>query len=183
MNDIINSGKIRQIGISNESAWGIMRYLEESKIHNLPKMITVQNPYSLLNRLFESDMAEVSHRENIGLLAYSPMACGVLSGKYINGADTENSRLNLFSRFSRYKNDQATEATKRYMKIAKDHNISLAQMALAFVNQRPFVTSTIIGATSVDQLQENIDSIDVSLSEDVMNEINTVHTEIPNPAP
>ena len=183
LDEIIKSGKIRQVGISNEGAWGTMRYLQESKQHNLPRAITIQNAYSLLNRVFEVDLAEVSHRENIGLLAYSPMAFGVLSGKYIKGTDKDNARLNLFPRFSRYSSPQATEAAKRYLKIAEDNNMWLAQMSLAFVNERPFLTSNIIGATSIEQLEENIDSINISLSEDVMKAINAVHAEIPNPAP
>jgi len=182
LDDIIKSGKIRQVGISNEKAWGTMRYLEESRQHNLPKMITIQNAYSLLCRPFEGDLAEVAHRENIGLLAYSPMAFGVLSGKYINGTASKNARLNVYSHFSRYNSANATEAAKRYLKIAEDNNMSLAQMSLAFVNERPFITSNIIGATNLQQLEENIDSINISLSEDIMEAINAVHAEIPNPA-
>lgn len=183
LDEIVKSGKIRQIGISNEKAWATMRYLEESRKHNLPRMITIQNAYSLINRVFEGDLAEVAYRENIGLLAYSPMAFGVLSGKYLKGIDAKNSRLNLFPRFARYSSKQSAEATKRYLKIAEDNNMSLAQMSLAFVNERPFLTSNIIGATTIEQLEENIDSINVSLSEDVMKAIDAVHAEIPNPAP
>ena len=183
LDNIIKSGKIRQIGISNEGAWGTMRYLQESKQHNLPRMITIQNAYSLINRVFEVDLAEVAHRENIGLLAYSPMAFGVLSGKYIKGTAGDDARLKLFPRFARYSGEKATEATKRYLKIAEDNNMSLAQMSLAFVNDRSFLTSNIIGATSLKQLEENIDSINVSLSEDVMKAINEVHAGLPNPAP
>ena len=183
LNEIIKSGKIRQVGISNEKAWGTMRYLEESKAHDLPRMITIQNAYSLLNRVFEGDMAEIAIREDIGLLAYSPMAFGVLSGKYIKGTESDNARLKLFPRFARYSSKNATEATKRYLKIAEDNNMSLAQMALAFVTDRPFITSNIIGATSLEQLEENIDSIHIKLSDDVMKAINEVHAEIPNPAP
>ncbi|WP_418638066.1 aldo/keto reductase [Winogradskyella sp.] len=183
LDEIIKSGKIRQVGISNEKAWGTMRYLEESKTHHLPRMITVQNAYSLINRVFEGDMAEVAHREHIGLLAYSPMAFGVLSGKYIKGTATKDARLNVYSHFSRYNSANATEATKRYLKIAEDYNMSLAQMALAFVNERPFITSNIIGATNPKQLEENIDSINISLSDEVLKAINAVHAEIPNPAP
>jgi aryl-alcohol dehydrogenase-like predicted oxidoreductase len=183
LDEIVKSGKIRQVGISNEKAWGTMRYLEESRAHNLPRMITIQNAYSLLNRVFEGDMAEVALREDIGLLAYSPMAFGVLSGKYIKGTAADNARLKLFPRFARYSGEQATEATKQYLKIAEDHNMTLAQMSLAFVNDRPFMTSNIIGATSIAQLEENIDSINITLSEEVMEKINAVHTQIPNPAP
>ena len=183
LDEIIKSGKIRQVGISNEKAWGTMRYFEESNKHNLPRMATIQNAYSLINRVFEGDMAEIAHRENIGLLAYSPMAFGVLSGKYIKGIAADNARLKMFPRFARYSGGQATEATKRYLKIAEENNMSLAQMSLAFVNERPFITSNIIGATSMEQLKENIDSINISLSEEVMNAIEAVHAEIPNPAP
>jgi len=183
LDTIVKSGKVRQVGISNEGAWGTMRYLQESKQHYLPRAITIQNAYSLLNRVFEGDLAEVTHRENIGLLAYSPMAFGVLSGKYIKGTAADNARLKLFPRFARYSSEQATEATKRYLKIAEDNNMSLAQMSLAFVNDRPFVTSNIIGATSLEQLEENINSINISLSEEVLKAINAVHDEMPNPAP
>ena len=183
LDKIVKSGKVRQIGISNEGAWGTMRYLQESKQHNLPRLITIQNAYSLLCRPFDSTMAEVAHRENIGLLAYSPMAFGVLSGKYIKGTAADNARLKLFPRFARYSGDQATEATKHYLKIAEDNGMSLAQMSLAFVNERPFLTSNIIGATNLNQLEENIDSINISLSDDVLKAINEVHSAIPNPAP
>ncbi|MCA0152182.1 aldo/keto reductase [Winogradskyella vincentii] len=183
LDNIVKSGKIRQVGISNEKAWGTMRYLEESNANKLPRMITIQNAYSLLNRVFEGDMAEIAIRENIGLLAYSPMAFGVLSGKYIKGTAADNARLKLFPRFARYSSEQSTEATKRYLKIAEDNGMTLAQMSLAFVNERPFLTSNIIGATNLEQLEENIESINISLSKEVMNEINKVHTEIPNPAP
>ena len=183
LDEIVKSGKIRQIGISNEKAWGTMRYLQESKTHNLPRPVTIQNAYSLLCRPFEGDMAEIAHRENIGLLAYSPMAFGVLSGKYIKGTAADNARLKLFPRFARYSSEQATEATKRYLKIAEDSGMSLAQMSLAFVNERPFLTSNIIGATNLEQLEENINSINISLNEDIMKAINEVHATIPNPAP
>lgn len=183
LDEVIKEGKIRQVGISNEKAWGAMRYLEESNKHNLPRMITIQNAFSLLNRVFEGDMAEVAIRENIGLLAYSPMAFGVLSGKYIKGIAEENSRLKMHPRFARYSSEQSTEATKKYLKIAEDHNMSLAQMSLAFVTQQPFLTSTIIGASSVDQLSENIESINIELDVDLLGKINAVHAVIPNPAP
>jgi len=178
----IKAGKIRYIGMSNEKAWGAMRYMEESKVNNLPRMMTIQNAYSLINRVFEGDMAEVSLRENIGLLAYSPMAFGVLSGKYIKGIEEDNARLKLFPRFARYSSDQCTEATKRYLKIAEDNNMTLAQMSLAFVTQQPFVTSNIIGATSLTQLKENIGSINVTLTNDILEQINAVHNMLPNPA-
>ncbi len=183
LDGIIKEGKIRHVGISNEKAWGTMRYLEESKKHNLPRMISIQNAYSLLNRVFEGDMAEIAMRENIKLLAYSPMAFGVLSGKYIKGTAAENARLKLFPRFARYSSEQATEATKAYLKLAEDNNMSLAQMSLAFVTQQPFVLSNIIGATTLEQLEENIDSINVELSQELLVKINAIHAKIPNPAP
>ncbi|WP_346882432.1 aldo/keto reductase [uncultured Algibacter sp.] len=188
-NEILNSldkaikaGKIRTIGLSNENSWATMRYLEESNKHNLPRVSTIQNAYSMLCRPFETDLAEVSLRENVGLLAYSPMAFGVLSGKYIKENASDDSRLKLFPRFARYSNEQATEAAKRYLNIAEENNITLAQMALAFVNQQPFVTSNIIGATKMEQLKENIDSINITLSDEVLEQINGVHAQIPNPA-
>ncbi len=183
LNSIIKEGKIRHVGLSNEKAWGAMRFLEESKLHGLPRMITIQNAYSLLNRTFEGDLAEISMRENIGLLAYSTLAFGRLTGKYIKGTDSPISRLNLFPNLSRYNSVQSIKASERYLKIAEDFNMSPAQMALAFVNQQPFVTSNIIGATTLEQLEENIDSINVTLSNELLKEINKVHAEIPNPTP
>jgi len=183
LDEIIKEGKIRQIGLSNEKAWGTMRYLEESNNNTLPRMITIQNAYSLLNRVFEGDHAEISIRENIGLLAYSPMAFGVLSGKYIKGIAEETSRLKMHPRFARYSSNQSTEATKKYLKIAEKHGMKLSQMSLAFVTQQSFLTSNIIGASSVEQLKENIDSINMNLDTDLLDEINAVHAEIPNPAP
>ncbi len=182
LDEVIKEGKIRHVGLSNEKAWGTMRYLEESNKHDLPRMITIQNAYSLLNRVFEGDHAEISLRENIGLLAYSPMAFGVLSGKYIKGIEADNARLKLFPRFARYSSNQSTEAAKKYLKIAEDYNMSLAQMSLAFVTQQPFITSNIIGATSLEQLEENIGSIDVEMDKDLLAKINSVHSSIPNPA-
>ena len=180
---LIKEGKIRNVGVSNERAWGLMRYLEEHKINNLPKMITIQNPYSLLNRIFEGDLAEVSVRENVGLLAYSPLAFGVLSGKYINGTASDSARLNKFPRFARYSSQESTKATKNYLEIAQKFNLSLTQMALAFVNQQPFVCGNIIGATNVRQLKENIDSVNIHLNDEILEAINEVHSKIPNPAP
>jgi aryl-alcohol dehydrogenase-like predicted oxidoreductase len=178
----IKAGRIRHIGISNENSWGTMRYLEESKNHNLPRVSTIQNAYSMLTRTFETDLAEVALRENVGLLAYSPMAFGVLSGKYLKGNAADNARLKLFPRFARYSSEKASEATKHYLKIAEDNNMSLAQMSLAFVNQQPFLTSTIIGATNLEQLKENIGSINLTISDTVLEQINAIHNDIPNPA-
>ena len=179
---LIKTGKIRHVGISNEKAWGTMRFINESDAHNLPRPRTIQNAYSLLNRVYEGDMAEISMRENIGLLAYSPLAFGILSGKYLNGLP-KNSRLALFPRFARYSSEQCTQATKHYLEIAKSQNMSLTQMALAFVNQQPFITSNIIGATNVIQLAENLSSIDFQLDNAILDRINSVHATIPNPGP
>ena len=179
----IKEGKIRHIGISNEKAWGSMRYIEESNKCNLPRIITIQNAYSLLNRPFEGDLAEISIREGLGLLAYSPLGFGVLTGKYLTGKAANNSRLKLFPRFSRYSSPEATSATQEYLKIALDNNLSLTQMSLAFVNQQSFVTSNIIGATNLKQLEENISSINITLNDEILDKINEVHSRIPNPSP
>ncbi len=179
---LIDVGKIRYIGLSNENPWGIMKFLEYSK-RDLPKMITVQNPYSLLNRLFEIGSSEICKRESIGLLAYSPLAFGVLTGKYFDGNIPKNSRMELFPRLKRYSSKNSYKAAKIYNEIAQKNNLSLTQLSLAFVNDRPFVTSNIIGATTIDQLKENIDSIDVKLSDDTISEINQVNNKIPNPSP
>ncbi|MDA9330143.1 aldo/keto reductase [Flavobacteriaceae bacterium] len=182
LKEIISSGKVRQIGISNENPWAFMKYLELSK-HKLPKTITIQNPYSLLNRLFEIGNSEICMREDVGLLAYSPLGFGVLSGKYLNGNMPEDSRLKLFPNLSRFSGENSMKATGMYFNISKKHDLSLSQMALSFVNSRPFVTSNIIGATKLNQLKENIESINIVLSQDVLNDIEEVHKLIPNPAP
>ena len=179
----IKQGKINHIGISNETPWGMMRYLEESKYHNLPRIKTIQNPYSLLSRLFENGSSEICMRENVGLLAYSPLAFGVLSGKFLSGASHPKARITLFPQFSRYNSTQCAEATKEYQEIAHKNGLSLTQMALAFVNQQPFVTSNIIGATTLEQLEENINSIDVTLTDEIIRDINAIHNTIPDPAP
>lgn len=184
LRDLMNEGKIRHVGLSNETPWGTMRYLEESKVHqDLPRMMTIQNPYSLLNRLFEVGLSEVSMREKIGLLAYSPLGFGVLSGKYLGEVQPRKGRITLFPNYNRYSSETAVEATKKYNDLAQKHDLSLAQMALAFVNTRPFVTSNIIGATTMEQLKENIASIDIKLSNEVLEGIEAIHSSIPNPAP
>ncbi|MBT8184826.1 MAG: NADP(H)-dependent aldo-keto reductase [Eudoraea sp.] len=184
LRDLIQEGKIRHVGISNETPWGTMRFLEESKVHlSLPRAITIQNPYSLLNRLFEVGLAEISLRSKIGLLAYSPLGFGVLSGKYLGGMKPANARVTLFATHNRYSGENAARATQKYYDLAREHNISLAQMSLAFVISRHFVTSTIIGATTMQQLKENISSMDIELSEEVLQGIEAIHNEIPNPSP
>ena len=179
---LIKQGKIKHIGVSNETPWGVMRYLEESKNHNLPRLATIQNPYSLLNRLFEVGLSEICHRENVGLLAYSPLGFGFLSGKHLNGIDP-NSRIGKFPQFTRYTNDNCFKATHLYQKLALENGLTLTEMAIGFVNQQSFVSSTIIGATTLKQLQENIQAHQIVLSPDVINEINKIQELIPNPAP
>lgn len=184
LRDLKREGKIREVGVSNESPWGAMRYLEESKVHaTLPRMITIQNSYNLLNREFETGLSEISHRENLGLLAYSPLGFGALSGKYLGDRLPDNSRLKLFPNYKRYNGVTATQATQKYYELAQANDLSLAQMSLAFVNTRAFLTSTIIGATTMRQLEENISSIDVELSAEVLEGIEKIHSLIPNPAP
>ncbi len=180
---LVESGKIKYIGISNETAWGAMKFLHYADKVGLPKIIVVQNPYSLLNRTYEVGMAEMSMRENVGLLAYSPLAFGMLTGKYRKTKTPENARLTLFPRMARYSGDLSFEAVEKYAAIAEKNNLSLAQMSLAFINSREFLGANIIGATTMGQLKENIGSIDVNLSEEVLKEIEAVHQLIPNPAP
>lgn len=184
LRDLIREGKIRHVGISNETPWGTMRFLMEGKVHaSLPRTITIQNPYNLLNRLFEVGLSEIAIREKVGLLAYSPLAFGTLTGKYLGGMRPATSRITLFPQYDRYSSNPAIDATQKYYKLAQDHNLSMAQMALAFVNTRPFVTSNIIGATSMKQLEENIASIDVKLTDEVLTGIEEIHNSIPNPSP
>ena len=183
LNDFIKQGKIKHIGLSNETPWGTMKYLQTAAAHQLPRPVTIQNSYSLIHRAYEYGMSEVSLRENVGLLAYSPLAFGVLSGKYVGGKTPEGARVTLFPRFNRYSSEQSEKAVVAYQKIAESHGLSLAQLALAYVNQLPFVTSNIIGATKMDQLKENINSIHIELSDAILSEIETVHSKIPNPAP
>lgn len=183
LNNEIKKGRIRAYGLSNETAWGVMQYIHEAKKHGLQPPISVQNPYSLLNRTYEMSLAEIAHRENVGLLAYSPLGFGVLSGKYLQENQPDGARLTLYSRFTRYKNPQANAATQAYADIAKLAGLDMAQMALAYVNSRHFVKSTIIGATNLEQLKSNIDSIHLTLSDDVLIAIENVHTRQPNPSP
>ena len=183
MSMLVKSGKVKYIGISNETPWGANKYLQLAKDAGHEKIISIQNPYSLLNRIYEVGLAEISQHENIGLLAYSPLGFGQLTGKYINKTE-ENTRLGLYGDwFTRYSNENCINAVKEYSKIANKYNISLTHLALAFVNTRPFVASNIIGATSMKQLKENIASIDIDLSEEILEEINEVHLNQPNPAP
>jgi aryl-alcohol dehydrogenase-like predicted oxidoreductase len=183
LSDQVRAGKIRHIGISNETPWGTMRYLQLSEARGWPRMASIQNPYNLLNRTFEVGLAEIAIREDCGLLAYSPMAFGMLSGKYANGARPANARITLFSRFSRYTNPQAEAACEQYIALAREHGLDPAQMALAFVTSRPFVTSNIIGATSLEQLSSNLASCEMQLSPELLQAIDNIHRQQPNPAP
>ncbi|MEP2936296.1 MAG: aldo/keto reductase [Gilvibacter sp.] len=178
----VKEGKIRHIAVSNETPFGLMRYMEEHRKGKL-KVVSTQNAYSLLQRRDEIALSEVLQMENIGYLAYSPLAFGVLSGKYLQGKMPEKGRIALFPNYSRYSSDNSLKATQAYHEIAQKHGLSLTKMALSFVNDRPFITSNIIGATTMEQLKENIDSIDLTLSEEVLGEIETVHMANPNPAP
>jgi len=184
LDQIIKSGKVRYIGISNETAWGLSKFLEISKIKSLPRMLSVQNPYSLLNRTYEIGLAEISIREKSGLLAYSPLAFGYLTGKYRNKKLPENSRMKLFGeKFVRYKTENGQLAIEKYYEIAKKYRLDFAQMSLKFCEAQPFVTSVIIGATTMDQLKINIESVNVNLEESVIKDINEVQKIYPNPCP
>ncbi|MCR9213329.1 MAG: NADP(H)-dependent aldo-keto reductase [Proteobacteria bacterium] len=183
LNDMVTAGKIRHIGLSNESAWGVMHYLHLAEKHGWARIASVQNPYNLLNRTYEVGLAEVSIRENCGLLAYSPMAMGVLSGKYLNGAKPAGARHTIFDRFKRYTTELAAEMSEKYVRLAEKNGLDPGQMALAFVNSRPFVTSSIIGATNLTQLSQNIASIDIELSDDIISEINKIDSQHPFPCP
>lgn len=179
----IKKGRIRYIGLSNETPWGTLKFLHLAEKLGLEKFVSVQNPYSLLNRTYEIGMSEIAHYEGIGLLAYSPLAFGYLTGKFRNGAQPANARVTLFSRFSRYSNPESEWATEQYAQLAEKYGLTLTQLALAFIKQQFFVTSTIIGATNLDQLKENIDAFDVNLSEEVLKGIEDIHRQQPNPAP
>jgi aryl-alcohol dehydrogenase-like predicted oxidoreductase len=181
--EFVKAGKVRHIGVSNETPWGVAQFLRAAEKLGLPRIVSIQNPYSLLNRTYEAGLSEYAHRDSIGLLAYSPLAFGWLSGKYEGGARPAGARISLFERFARYSKPQAVQATTRYVELAKRHGLSPAQFALAFVNSRPFVTSNLIGATSLDQLKENIASAEVKLSPEVLAEIDALHELQPNPAP
>ena len=183
MTDLVKSGRVRYIGVSNETPWGTSRYLNIAKEKSMQRIVTIQNPYSLLNRIYEVGLAEISQHENVGLLAYSPLGFGQLTGKYINKTE-KNSRLGLFGDwFTRYSNEECLRAVEKYLNIADKYNLSLTHLALAFVNTRPFVTSNIIGATTMEQLKENIDSVNIEITENMLEDINQVHSSQPNPAP
>lgn len=183
LQELVQAGKIRHVGVSNESPWGLCRFIHQSEIRNLPRVASIQNAYSLVNRSFESGLSEISLREDVGLLAYSPLAFGVLSGKYLDGQRPPGARLTLFERFTRYQGATTQQAAAEYVALFRQHGIDPAQGALAFVNDRDFVTSNIIGATTLDQLRSNIASVDLSLPPEVMAGLDAIHQRIPNPAP
>ncbi len=183
LEDLVKAGKIRHIGLSNETPWGVARFLHLAETRGWPRAVSIQNPYSLLNRSYEVGLAEISIRENVGLLAYSPLAFGVLSGKYLNGAQPAKGRLTLFDRFQRYNNPQVERATAAYVALAREHGVDPAQLALAYVTSRPFLTSNIIGATTLEQLHSNLASVEVKLTEELLQGIEAIHVQQPNPAP
>lgn len=184
LGDLVKAGKVRHVGLSNETPWGMMTFARIADETGLPRMVSVQNPYNLLNRSFEVGAAEVAIREDMGLLAYSPLASGNLTGKYLNGQRPEGSRMVLFgANFSRYSNASAQAAVAEYVAIARDHDLDPAQMALAFVNTRRFMTSNIIGATTMEQLKTDIDSLDTVLSDAAIEAIEGVHKRHSNPGP
>lgn len=180
---LVEQGKVRYLGVSNETPWGVMEYLALAGERGWPRIVSVQNPYSLLNRTFEVGLAEIAHREQTGLLAYSPLGFGVLSGKYLRGRQPSGARLTLFEFFQRYTGELGVKATRRYVEIAKEAGLDPATMALAYVNSRSFLTSNIIGATTMEQLRTNVASVDLELNDDVIEAIEAVHAEIPNPCP
>lgn len=183
LNDLVQAGKVRHIGLSNETPWGVMRFLQLSDCLDMPRVVTIQNPYSLLNRSFEVGLAEIAQREDVGLLAYSPLGFGVLSGKYLDGARPSGSRLSNWPDYDRYSNPQAEAATAEYVALAREHGLDPAQMALAYVNSRSFLTSNIVGATTMEQLKANIASIDLELNAEVLDGVEAIHTRHPNPSP
>ena len=179
----IDAGKIRYIGLSNETPWGIMRFISVARQLDLPLIVSVQNPYSLINRSYEVGCAEISFREQVSLLSYSPLGFGVLSGKYLDNQAPANARLNLWPHYARYSNEQAVKATRAYVNLAEEFALEPAQMALAYVNSRPFNAATIIGATTMAQLKNNIASSDLTLSAELLERIEAIHQQQPNPAP
>lgn len=181
--ELVREGKVRRIGVSNETAWGVSEYLRLSREEGLARIDSIQNPYNLLNRSFEVGLAEMAYREDVGLLAYSPLAMGTLSGKYAGGAKPEGARLTLFDRFQRYSTENGKAAVDEYVQVARDHGLDPAQMALSYINDRPFLTSNIIGATTMAQLKSNIDSHELVLSAAVLADIEAVHRRYPYPCP
>ena len=184
LDELVKAGKIKYIGLSNETSWGLMKFISLSEKFNLPKVMSVQNPYSLLNRSYEVGLAEISMREKCGLLAYSPLAFGMLTGKYDDGKKPEKARLTLYANmYTRYTKEKGIKYSRKLNELARESGITPTQMALGFVNSRPFVTSNIIGATNIDQLNENIKTFDLELGEDLLEKIEEIHDECPFPCP
>ena len=184
LGELRRDGLVRSFGLSNETPWGLSRFLHLCEgSPSRPRMVSMQNPYSLLNRTYEIGLSEMGHRESVGLLAYSPLGFGVLSGKYLGGTRPRGARLTRWPQYTRYTNSLSTKAVERYVALSEQFNVLPAQMALAFVSSRPFVASSIMGATNLEQLEENIASIDMTLSSDMLEAIDAIHRDIPNPAP
>ncbi len=184
LNNLIKSGKVRHIGISNETAWGTNQYLKYSEQKKISRIVSIQNAYNFLNRGFEVDLSEISIREKVGLLAYSPLASGYLSGKYRNGEIPKNSRMDLFYDYwPRYRTFNSEKAIEEYWNLAKNFNLNIAQMAIKFCEIQPFVTSVIIGATKLEQLKTNIDSVDINLNKEIIKKIGEIQKKYPNPCP
>jgi aryl-alcohol dehydrogenase-like predicted oxidoreductase len=183
LGDLVKAGKIRHVGVSNETSWGVHKYLELSQAQDLPRLVSIQNPYNLLNRTFDVGLAEMAIREDVGLLGYSPLAFGILAGKFLNGARPPQARMVRWTRFSRYINEHADRAAAAYAEVAARHGLNMAQMSLAFVRQQRFMASVLLGATSMEQLQTNLGSAAVQLGAEVMKDIEAVHRAHPNPCP
>ena len=183
LGELVAAGKVRAIGLSNETPWGVMQFLRAAETLGLPRVASIQNAYSLVNRTFEAGLSEIALREDVGLLPYSPLGGGALSGKYIGGARPEGARMTIFNRFTRYGSPQGERAIEAYVKLARQHGVDPCQMALAYVAAKPFVTSTIIGATSMAQLKNDSDGFDLTLSADLLAGIEATHKESPNPCP
>jgi len=184
LNNLVNNGKVKHIGISNETAWGTSQYIKYSEQKKFTRIVSIQNAYNFLNRGFEVDLSEIAIREKIGLLAYSPLASGYLSGKYRNGAMPKNSRMDLFYDFwPRYRTINSEKAIEEYWNLAKNFNLNLAQMAIKFCEVQPFVTSVIIGATTMEQLKSNIDSVNINLNKEIIKKIGEIQKRYPNPCP
>jgi len=183
LGELVTQGKVRHIGVSNETAWGAMKYLQLSEANGLPRIVSIQNAYNLVNRAFEVEQSETAHREQVGLLAYSPLGQGYLTGKYEDGAEPPGARRTLFGHMGRYESKTGLAAISAYVQLAQTHGLDPAQMALQFVNTRPFVTSNIIGATTLEQLETNLDSVNVGLSGELLEKIETIHRTYTNPSP
>jgi aryl-alcohol dehydrogenase-like predicted oxidoreductase len=180
---VVKSGKVRHIGVSNETPWGVSRFIRTAEQKGLSRIVSIQNPYNLLNRIFEIGLAEIAMREKLGLLAYSPLGFGVLTGKYLNDAKPEGARLSRFDTYKRYLNENGIRMTGRYASLAREYKLEPAQLALAFILTRKFLTSVIIGATSLEQLRANIDTVNIKLPEEAIKSIDSLHFQQPNPCP